>query len=272
MGKRLFTLLLTILLAPAALLAAGAMPPGGQDKAAAPARDFEHTFLLHLPGIAGERWVDLQMTSGLRDAGYDGAMETYDWTENNPGLNALRAYKRNQNEAAKVAEQITTRFRADPTQRIILTAHSGGTGIVIWALEKLPADVKVDTVVLLSSALSPDYDLSRALAHVTGTCYSFYSEHDVLVLSTGTKLFGTIDGKYVESAGEFGFILPSGADARQYEKLVQKPYDRDWLRFHNIGDHMGSMSRSFAAHIIAPMLFDHEALARSVSMNKHAEK
>jgi len=260
-------LLLFGLLVPSGLLAAGAMPPVDRDQAA-PAADFDHTFLLHLPGIAGERWVDLQMTSGLRDAGYVGPIQTYDWTENDPGLNALRAYKRNRAEAARVADLITAKFRADPNQRIILTAHSGGTGIVIWALEKLPADVKVDTVVLLSSALSPEYDLSAALSHVSGVCYSFYSENDVLVLATGTKLFGTIDGKYCESAGEFGFVFPNGGDAKQYEKLVQKPYDRAYLRYGNIGDHMGPMRRSFSAHILAPLLFDPAALAQAAASAK----
>jgi pimeloyl-ACP methyl ester carboxylesterase len=272
MRKWLSMLVLSLFLAPCALFGADAMPPGGPQKQASAVTDFDHTFLLHLPGIAGERWVDLQMSSGLRDAGYAGPMQTYDWTEHDPGLNALRAYKRNQSEAAKVAQLITDRFRADPNLRIILTAHSGGTGVVIWALEKLPADVKVDTVVLLSSALSPEYDLSAALSHVRRFCYSFYSENDVLVLATGTKLFGTIDGKYVESAGEFGFVLPNGADVKQYEKLVQKPFDRTWMRYDNIGDHMGPMRRSFSAHVLAPLLFDPAALARSVSLNKRNDE
>jgi len=227
------------------------MPPGG-----APSIDPAHTFVLHLPGIAGDRWVDKQMTIGLRDAGYTGELLTYDWTENKPGISALRALERNQAEAAKIADIITAHFRADPGLKIIVTSHSGGTGLAIWALEKLPADVKVDTVMLLSSALSPDYDLSKALEHVRGTCYSFYSENDVLVLNTGTKLFGTIDGKNCESAGEFGFTFPQTADAKQYAKLIQKPYDKAWMKYDNIGDHMGSMRRPFSANVLAPLLFN----------------
>src|SRR6478672_310840 len=182
-----------------------------------------HIFLLHLPGISGARGYDRMMTGGLRDAGYTGPIETYDWTEKDPGLRALMAYERNQVEAQKIADQIAERFHADPTLKIIITSHSGGTGLAIWALEKLPEDVKVERVMLLSSALSPQYDLSKALSHVRDKCYSFFSENDVLVLSAGTKLFGTIDGKKCESAGECGFILPENADLRQYEKLIQKP-------------------------------------------------
>jgi hypothetical protein len=244
---------LLLSLTPAAPAADQAPAPAAALREAAPA---QHTWLLHLPGIAGIKWVDREMTAGLRDAGYSGAMDVYDWTANDPGLSALMAYKRNQVEAQKVADRITTRFRADPGVRIVLTAHSGGTGLIIWALEKLPDDVTVDTVMLLSSALSPQYDLSKGLAHVRGKCYSFCSENDVLVLGAGTKMFGTIDGKKTEAAGEFGFVFPTDADAKEYEKLVQKPYDKSWMQYHNIGDHIGDMSRPFSRNILAPILFE----------------
>ncbi|MDB5174179.1 MAG: hypothetical protein JWN51_2952 [Phycisphaerales bacterium] len=216
----------------------------------------QRTWLLHLPGIAGTKWVDREMTGGLRDAGYAGPLDVYDWTGNDPGLSALMAYKRNQVEAQKIADKITDRFRAEPGVRIVLTGHSGGTGLAIWALEKLPDDVTVDTVLLLSSALSPQYDLSKALTHVRGKCYSFCSENDVLVLGAGTKMFGTIDGVKTDAAGEFGFVLPADAKAAQYEKLVQKPYDKSWMQYRNIGDHIGDMSRPFSRNILAPLLFE----------------
>lgn len=244
---------------------AAEMPPGGGGVRVPGAPPPEHTIVIHLPGIAGDRWVDKQMTSGLRDAGYAGALETYDWTEHDPGLNALRALKRNQAEAAKIADLIVYKIHADPSAHIILTGHSGGTGLAVWALEKLPADVKIDTLLLLSSALSPDYDLSKALSHIRGNCYSFFSENDVLVLAAGTKLFGTIDGKYTESAGEFGFVLPPTADAAQYAKLIQKPYDRSWMQYGNIGDHIGPMHRSFSEHVLAPLLFGHLESPRAQS-------
>jgi hypothetical protein len=236
--------------------ASAAEPAEAQAAALPQAQQFPHTWLLHLPGIAGIKWVDREMTAGLRDAGYSGAMDVYDWTANDPGLSALMAYKRNQVEAQKVADMITARFRAEPDVRIVLTAHSGGTGVIMWALEKLPEDVTVDSVMLLSSALSPQYDLSKALAHVRGKCYSFCSENDVLVLGAGTKMFGTIDGVKTEAAGEFGFVFPANGDAKQYEKLVQKPYDKSWMQYHNIGDHIGDMSRPFSRTILAPILFE----------------
>ena len=212
------------------------------------------TLLLHLPGIGGRRWTDNQMSLGFRDAGFTGELQIYDWTGESAGLGALRDYKRNQREAQKVADYITERVHTQPNVHIILTGHSGGTGIAIWALEKLAPDVKIDEVVLLASALSPGYDLSKALSHVRGNCYSFCSENDVLVLCTGTKLLGTIDGKKTEAAGNFGFIFPKTGDARQYEKMIQKPYDKSWMELYgNLGDHMGCMTRPFAEKIIAPL-------------------
>jgi pimeloyl-ACP methyl ester carboxylesterase len=218
-----------------------------------------NTCLLHLPGIGGRRWTDDQMALGFRDAGYAGELQIYDWTGEATGLGALVGYKRNQAEAQKVADYIVERVRSQPGVHFILTGHSGGTGIAVWALEKLPPDVKIDKMILLASALSPDYDMSKALAHVRGNCYSFCSENDVLVLGAGTKMFGTIDGKKTEAAGQFGFVFPAGGDAAEYAKLVQKPYDKAWLQlYHNLGDHLGCMNRSFVEKVVAPLLAPQE--------------
>src|SRR5687768_7244068 len=61
-------------------------------------------WLLHLPGIAGETRIDRGLVRGLREGGFDGAIQIYDWTGDAPGIPALRAHKRHQEEAAKVAQ------------------------------------------------------------------------------------------------------------------------------------------------------------------------
>ena len=250
----------------AALLVAGLVPatsplaaPAATDSpmpTTAPAVDFSRTWLLHLPGIGGERTMDRRMTRGLRQGGWDGAISIYDWTEHDPGLDALLNHDRNLREAQKVAGQIEDRLTKDPNLEITLTSHSGGTGIGVWALEKLPEGMQVQTLVLLASALSPDYDLSKALRHVRGKAYVFYSQNDQVVLGAGTRLFGTIDGVKSEAAGLIGFRMPDGADKQQYEKLVQKPYDKGWIAFENIGNHVGCMSQPFAQSVLAPMLIE----------------
>jgi pimeloyl-ACP methyl ester carboxylesterase len=153
-----------------------------------------------------------------------------------------------------VADALTKRYRENPSRRIVITSHSGGTGIAVWALEKLPDDVKVDTVVMLASALSPDYDLTRALRHVRGRMYAFNSLTDTLVLGVGTRTFGTVDGVKCDAAGRCGFSLPDGADETQYKKLVQVPYNAAWMALGNIGDHIGPMSNPFARDVLAPVV------------------
>jgi pimeloyl-ACP methyl ester carboxylesterase len=213
-------------------------------------------WLLHLPGIAGETRIDRGLVRGLRDGGFNGDIHIYDWTGDAPGIPALRAHKRHQEEAAKVAQMITQQRRQSPNGRIVLTAHSGGTGIAVYALEMLPEDVKVDTVLLLSPALSPTYDLSKALPRVRGNVYSFPSPYDSAVLGIGTKLFGTVDGVKGEAAGKVGFVPPADADAttrKAYEKLIERPYDRSWIPLGNLGNHIGSMVPSFAAKVLTPL-------------------
>ncbi len=201
------------------------------------------------------------MTEGLVAGGYSGDLEIYDWTNSSPGITALLSYQRNLEEAQTVADKIVAIHRRDPDRPIYLTGHSGGTGIVVWALERLPDEVKVDRVLLLSSALSPTYDLSRALRHVRTHAYSFWSDQDVAVLSTGTTLFGTINGVKEPAAGFAGFKPPADADDREYLKLQQFAYNPDWAKWGNNGGHIGPMSRDFASRVLAPLVSDSPRLA-----------
>jgi hypothetical protein len=209
---------------------------------------------LHLNGIGGFRIVDRFMLSGLKQGGLDADVQAYDWCGDDAGLGALLQQKLHVEQSKIVAGIIAKAARAQPGRRITLSAHSAGAGIIIWALEDLPKDVKVDSLALLSPALSPEYDLSKALKHITGNVYVFYSTYDEAVLGLGTRLFGTVDGIKTDAAGRVGFKEPAGADREEYAKIIQVPYEKSWIRLGNIGDHIGSMSRPFARQIIAPLL------------------
>ena len=216
------------------------------------------SYLIHLPGIAGDTNFDRSWMNGLRDGGAADEVELYDWTCRRPGLDALQAYSRNRSQARKVARLIAERRREYPTGRIILTAESGGTGVAVWALERLPKDVKVDEVLLIAPALSPGYDLTGALEHVKGTFRSFNSPGDWFMLGIGTRLFGTIDGVYTDAAGLVGFHRPSGGNLTQYRKLVEMRYDPAWLNYGDLGNHAGGMSVAFARYFLAPLLLHDE--------------
>ncbi len=215
---------------------------------------FGHDYLIQLPGIAGEHSVDHALIAGLRDGGFDGPAEIIDWPGDQAGLGALLNRKRNDQQAEQVAARIVQIIHDDPRARVIVTSHSGGTGVAVWALEKLPANVKVESLFLLSSALSPGYDLTPALRHVRRHAYAFVSENDTIVLSAGTRMFGTIDGVKCDGAGRCGFSAPTNASELQYAKLVQRKYESSWLQYGNDGDHLGTLSRSFSEHVLAPIV------------------
>lgn len=198
--------------------------------------------------------IDRRLIRGLRAGGVAEEAEIVNWTGESRGLPALGNIERNRQQADLLAQRITEIYRRDPRTPIILTAHSGGTGIAVWALEQLPADVQVERFLMLASALSPTYDLSRALAHVRVAAYSFYSEYDYHVLRYGTQVFGTIDRKQVASAGYEGFEVPESADQDQYAKLKQFAYDKSWMRLGNAGEHIGWLEPAFAEQILAPLL------------------
>jgi hypothetical protein len=202
-----------------------------------------------------DRNVTQGMSLGLKQLGVEAEVQIYDWTGIDRGIAALANVTRHQEQARLVAEMLTRRYRADPSVKIIVSTHSAGTGIIVWALEQLPDDVMIDELVLLASALSPEYDLSRALRHVRNGAYSFNSELDTIVLGAGTRAFGTVDRMKVDAAGKVGFRKPANAtDPEQYRKLHQFPYDADWMRFDNNGEHIGSMTRAFARSVIAPVV------------------
>jgi pimeloyl-ACP methyl ester carboxylesterase len=221
---------------------------------AQPADAVPKPYLLHLPGIAGAKYIDHSVVRGIKEAGFDGEMEIYDWTENDPGVGALLAYDRNHKEAKLIAAKLVQHHNAEPNGKIFVLAHSGGCGLAIWALEDLPADVKIQTLVMMSPAVSPEYDLSVALTHVTGHLYVFSSLADLFVLGTGTKLLGTIDGVKTDAAGRVGFSKPKTADDREYMKLIPMPYDTAWFKYHDSGDHIGGMTRLFGENVLEPLI------------------
>jgi hypothetical protein len=218
------------------------------ERVIAPARPW----VLHLPGIGGERSIDHTLVSALREGGVDADFEIFDWTGNDFGIPALQNHLRHVSEARRIADRITAQYRADPLRTIHLTSHSGGAGMAVWALELLPRDVQVESAWMFAPALSPTYDLSKALGHVRGRLYVFSSPYDLAILSGGTRIFGTIDGIKCDAAGLNGFVMPPGADAGQYRKIAPCPYQLEWAReYGNVGSHICPLRRKFAREYIA---------------------
>lgn len=211
-------------------------------------------YLVDLPGVSGELPTQQGWFSALKDGGVVADMEAFNWTDHLGWIGALQAYRHNQDQAQKVADRIAERERADPDQPVLMSASSGGTGVALWALERLPQGMQVDSVVLIAPAVSPGYDMTAALRHVSGQMYVVTSPMDVVVLGAATTVFGTTDGVHSAAAGQGGFRMPPGADPVQYEKVTTMPWRLEWAAHGNFGGHVGGVSPLFARDVLAPVL------------------
>ncbi|HEY3245046.1 MAG TPA: hypothetical protein VGM03_17020 [Phycisphaerae bacterium] len=216
--------------------------------------------VLVLPGIEGPSPFNASIANGLRDGGVDGAIEIFDWGTPAGPLTwwlHLTDYDRNVEQARRLSDEIRRYKRSHPDAPLDLVAHSGGAGIALLALEDLPREVRVNSVVLLGAAVSPDYDLNRALNATQRGIWNFYSKMDVGFLGAGTLVFGTVDRAHRVAAGAVGFDTSrSFGDPRgdPYSKLHQVPYQAGMAGTWNLGTHIGWSSPGFVREWLAPLI------------------
>lgn len=196
---------------------------------------------------------------GLKEAGYLGTFAEYDW-ETGLGVVADQvssdAYKRQR--AAKVALQIQEYTANHRGSRITLMGLSAGTAVAVFALEQLPAQQRVDTVVLLSSSIASDYDMTEALQHVQGNLYVTTSKRDE-ILSIAIPMFGTADRQpgAIGVAGLEGFTLPPGASPQTvalYRKIHYLPWTPQYDAEGDFGGHTDTTVPPFIRDTIAPLV------------------
>ena len=149
-------------------------------------------------------------------------------------------------QAASMAAEVVAWRDKRPGSPVYLVGKSGGTGVVVRALEELPPG-SVEAAILLAPALSPGYDLSRALEAVRREMIVFWSPLDVFVLGFGTRVFGTIDRVRTVSAGLVGF---RGDRA----KLRQVRWRPSMASSGYFGGHVGPDSPAFLRRYIVPLL------------------
>lgn len=221
----------------------------------------EQGYTIVLPGIEGTSPLNASLARGLVDGKWPAAVEVYDWTAGSVFLFpvTLRALERNKDEARKIARKIVAYQDKYPGRPVHVIGHSGGGGIAVLTLEALPPDRQVTSAILLAPAISPEYDLRRALRHAQVGIYNFYSPYDVGFLKAGTTLMGTIDGQHTAAAGAVGFRPPWGlneADRQLYAtKLRQQPYTRKMAQSGHAGGHTGWSGRRFVIEWLCPLLF-----------------
>jgi pimeloyl-ACP methyl ester carboxylesterase len=200
----------------------------------------------YCPGAGNIDFGDSGIRQGLKAAGYGGQVASVLWTFSfNPVIDQTVRLNAHLGAArlARSIERYQDRFPGRPVNVIGLSA---GTGVAIWAVENLSGGHAVDNVVLLSSSLSSNYDLSKALPHVRGTIYNYYSSEDP-VLWGPMKVFGTIDGQFfVDGAGAVGLHPAHGA-----ERVVNIAWRREFSQYGYYGGHTDVTSPAFVRAQIA---------------------
>jgi pimeloyl-ACP methyl ester carboxylesterase len=166
----------------------------------------------------------------------------------------------NRDEKATLVADAVRQFRQrQPDDPVFLVAKSGGSGVVVKALERLEEN-SVERAILLAPALSPTYNLGLALRAVRHEMVVFWSPLDVVVLGAGTRLFGTSDRVRGASAGMTGFLAPAtksngeGSAPDGYEKLRQVKWTPRMAGSGYLGGHLGTDSPAFLRRYVVPLL------------------
>ncbi len=211
-----------------------------------------------LDGIGGILMGPLIARIGFREAGLKYATYVFDWHTGPRGemLGDLMRLRHARFQGARLARLIRAFHRAHPASPLHVLAFSGGTGVAVFAAERLGRRARLNTMVLACSALSPDYPLTPALRNVD-RCIAMVSRKDYGFLGLGTCLFGTIDRRFGRSAGLVGFRTPRvrhADDAQQYQKLHQVFWTPQLARLGHTGHHMGWASRAYVREHIARWL------------------
>lgn len=254
-GLRVFLGILLLWLATGSIVGCGYVPRNAQ----APSR-YDHGVVFILPGIEGASLLNTSLAVGLDNARVRSAIEIYDWTTGIPGnfLWNLSDLGRNRRKAAQLAERILYYKDRHPDGAVSIVGHSGGGGIALLTLEALPPRPIVDNVVLLAPAVSPQYDLRKAIRRAKHGIYHLYSPLDVGLLGLGTTLFGTVDRDHGPSAGAVGFERPAQMATEEWEELQPLLHQIQWspelVPYGAAGDHAGWSTVWFAEKYLAPLI------------------
>jgi len=210
----------------------------------------------YCPGIGNVDMGDAGLREGLQRAGYKGQVSRLTWSYTfNPVVDqTVQPIARF--GAARLASYIQEYIDQYPGCEVNVVGLSAGSGVAIWAVEALREPYKVHNVILLSSSLSANYDVSRALEHVKGSLYNYYSPHDA-VLTQLMRVACTIDGKIGgEGAGAIGLHPPKGAD-----RVINVAWKPEFERYGYSGGHMDSTSPDFVRVVVSKHIVSNRPVA-----------
>jgi hypothetical protein len=211
-------------------------------------------------GVGGLDLCGTALRYVLAAEGLDYAIHVLPWGHGFGRWHADLTNVANRDLKAGLLAQAVRQFRAgQPHDPVFLVGKSGGSGVIVKALEQL-GESTVERVILLAPALSPEYDLTESLRAVSKEMVVFWSPWDVFILGAGTRVFGTADRVRTAGAGLVGFRLPepSAAGAAEsdclYAKLRQVRWVPQMAASGYLGGHLGPDSPVFLKNYILPLL------------------
>jgi pimeloyl-ACP methyl ester carboxylesterase len=154
----------------------------------------------------------------------------------------------------ELAGRVEEQRRLRPDIPVSLVGHSSGSAVVLAAAEELPAG-SLDRIVLLSPAVSYDYDLRPALKSVRGGLDSFYSPEDRFWLGVIPVVFGTTDDtQQSRAAGRIGF-KPDAKPGEEvvYSKLKQYEWNPTLSQVGHDGSHFGGYAQGHLRKFVLPL-------------------
>ncbi len=212
-----------------------------------------------IPGIQGRASMLAEACRGLEDAGVRSAVKVYNWQRGElfGTLANLLDHDRNLAHAAELAESIMEYSRNHAGRPIDVVGYSGGGGLAVMVAEALPEDVRLRNLILVQAAISPNHDLSAALARIDGKLINFHSALDWVILGLGTRAFGTMDRANVASAGKDGFNLETAVPDEALRCRVEQPaWTAAMLASGHYGGHFGMLTYGWNKNYLAPYLIN----------------
>lgn len=218
----------------------------------------ERGLVIVLPGIEGRSIFNEAICAGLDSGGVDWAIELHDWTSWLGPVYNLRCERLHRRETARLVRRIFRYRIAYPDRPVMLVGQSGGGAMAVWAAEALPAERKIEGIIMLAASMSPQYALEKALRNTRRGAVNFHSLRD-WVLGIGTTVSGTMDGEHTASAGRVGF-QPTAAASRpaEYDRLFQITWRPRMAGTGHVGIHITSGAAEFVAAFVAPFVLNND--------------
>lgn len=185
---------------------------------------------------------------GLERAGYRGNVVNHRWSLTlNPALDHTLGRPAARLSGASLGREITHYLERHPDAEVNIIALSAGTGVAVWACEHVEPPAKVNNLVLLGSSLASDYDVSAALANISGRIFVYHSRND-LILRGPVRTLGTIDGRLgVQPVGLVGLRAP-GQTGDRVKNTAWSPHYQRWGWS---GTHTDATTEPFVRHVLA---------------------